>query len=131
MAKRKSPPKQWDILTKMLMHANPQDLVSWLLPDAVYEGELNVELQKKPPIFADLLYTIKCAEEQAVLHVEFQHGRDDQMDRRVWEYNCSAWMHTGLPVYSVVIYLLKDSPIVEPPSKMKWPTGLIIHHFYA
>ncbi len=90
MAKRKSPPKQWDILTKMLMQANPQDLVSWLLPDTVYQGELNVELQKKHPIFADLLYTIKCAGEQAVLHVEFQHNRDKEMDRRVWELSSNG-----------------------------------------
>ena len=71
MATQKSQPKQWDILTKMLMQANPQDLVSWILPNAVYQGELNVELQKKHPVFADLLYTIKCEKEQVVLHVEF------------------------------------------------------------
>ena len=51
--------KQWDILTKMLMQANPQDLVSWILTDAVYRGEQNVELQKKDPISADLLYNIE------------------------------------------------------------------------
>jgi predicted transposase YdaD len=130
VAKQKSRPKQWDILTKMLMQANPQDLVSWILPNAVYQGELNVELQKKQPIFADLLYTIKCAEEQVVLHVEFQHDSDDEMDRRVWEYNCLASIHTGLSVYSVVIYLVKDRPIVDSPYEMKWPTGLTIHHFY-
>jgi hypothetical protein len=52
------------------------------------------------------------------------------MDRRVWEYNCLASIHTKLPVYSVVIYLVKDRPIVDPPYEMKWPTGLTIHHFH-
>jgi predicted transposase YdaD len=130
VAKRKSRPKQWDILTKMLMQANPQDLVSWILPNAVYQGELNVELQKKHPIFADLLYTIECAEEQVVLHVEFQHDSDNKMDRRVWEYNCLASIHTGLPVYSVVIYLVEEQSIVDPPYEMKMPTGLTIHRFH-
>jgi predicted transposase YdaD len=130
VAKQKSVPKKWDILTKMLMQANPQDLVSWILPNAVYQGELNVELQKKHPIFADLLYTVKWAREQVVFHVEFQREGDDEMDRRVWEYNCLASIHTKLPVYSVVIYLVEDSPIVDPPYEMKLPTGLTVHRFF-
>jgi predicted transposase YdaD len=51
------------------------------------------------------------------------------MDRRVWEYNCLASIHTKLPVYSVVIYLVEDSPIVDPPYEMKLPTGLTVHRF--
>jgi predicted transposase YdaD len=129
MAKRKSAPKQWDILTKMLVQANPQDLVSWILPNAIYQGELNVELQKKQPVFADLLYTIKCGGEQVVLHVEFQRKRDKQMDRRVWQYNCLASIHTDLSVYSVVIYLVEDSPIVDSHYEVKIPTGFTVHRF--
>jgi hypothetical protein len=122
--------QQWDILTKMLMQANPQDLVSWILPNAIYQGELNVELQKKHPIFADLLYTIRWRRKKVVLHVEIQRRRHTKMDRRVWEYNCLTSIHTGLPVYSVVIYLLEDSPIVDPPYEMKLPTGLTVHRFF-
>jgi predicted transposase YdaD len=129
MAKRKSAPKQWDILTKMLTQANPQDLVSWVLPNAAYIGEVNVELQRKHPVFADLLYTIECGREQMVLHVEFQRQQDDEMGRRVWQYNCLASFHTELPVYSVVIYLVKDSPIVDPPYEVKVPIGLTVHSF--
>ncbi len=129
VAKQKSLPKQWDILTKMLIQANPQDLVSWILPNAVYQGELNVELQKKYPVFADLLYTIKCKRKKVVLHIEFQRRRHTKMNRRVWEYNCLASIHTGLPVYSVVIYLVKEKSIVESPYEMKFPTGLTLHRF--
>jgi hypothetical protein len=64
-----------------------------------------------------------------VLHVEFQRKHDDEMDRRVWEYNCLASIHTGLTVYSVVIYLVKDSAIVDPPYEVHWPTGLTVHRF--
>jgi hypothetical protein len=121
--------KQWDCLIKMLMQANPQDLVSWILTDAVYQGEMNLELLKKAPIFADLLYTINWRGEEIVLHVEFQREQDDEMGRRVWEYNCLASIRTGLPAYSVVIYLLEDSLIVDPPYEMKLPTGLTVHRF--
>jgi len=122
--------KQWDILTKMLMQANPQDLVSWILADAVYRGEQNVELQKKDPISADLLYNIEWSGEQIVLHIENQRKRDDEMGRRVWEYNSLASIHTGLPVYSVVIYLVKQRSIVNPPYEMKMPTGFTVHRFF-
>jgi predicted transposase/invertase (TIGR01784 family) len=121
--------KQWDRLIKMLMQANPQDLVSWVLTDAIYESELNLELLKKAPIFADLLYTITWRGETVVLHVEFQREQDDEMGRRVWEYNCLTSIHTGLPVYSVVVYLLEDSPIVDPPYEIKLPTGFTVHRF--
>src|SRR5215470_1843230 len=80
--------QQWDRLLKTLTEANPQDLVSWILKDGVYQGELNLELQKKAPIFADLLYTIKLKRKKVILHVEFQRQHDKRMGRRVWEYNC-------------------------------------------
>jgi len=121
--------QQWDRLLKTLTQANPQELVSWIMKGAVYQGELSLELLKKPPIFADLLYTIKLKRKKAILHVEFQRQQDRKMGRRVWEYNCLASIHTGLPVYSVVIYLLKKGPIVDPPYEMQWPTGLTVHRF--
>jgi hypothetical protein len=51
---------QWDIPTKILTQANPQDLVSWLLKGAVYEEELNVELQsyKKRLLFSQTCYIL-------------------------------------------------------------------------
>jgi predicted transposase YdaD len=121
-------PNEWDHLTKLLMQANPQDLVSWVLTDAIYEGELNVELQKYP-IRADLLYTVKWKGEEVALHVEFQHDSDNKMDRRAWEYNCLTSIHTGLPVYSVVIYLVKAGSIADPPYEIKLPTGFTVHRF--
>src|SRR5215813_5372328 len=120
--------KHWDSLLKMLVQANPQDLVSWVMGDAIYQGELNVELQKDP-ISADKLYTVMCKGEQMILHVEFQHKQDPKMGRRLWQYNSLASIHTELPVYSVVIYLAKRKFIVDPPYQMKLPTGLTVHQF--
>ncbi len=120
--------KIWDSLMKRLMQASPQDLVSWVFPDGVYEGELNTELHKEP-ILADLMYTIKWKGRQMVLHVEFQKRHDTNMGRRVWDYNVSICVRTGLPVYSVVIYLTKDNAVVEPPYTVDLPSGDIIHHF--
>jgi predicted transposase YdaD len=122
-------PKNWDILIKMLMQANPQDLVSWILPDATFKGVLDGELQVDS-VFADVLYTIEWKGQQIVLHVEFQRNSHPEMDRRLWEYNALASIRTGLPVYSVVVYLVKDSSIVDPPYEMKLSTGFTIHCFF-
>jgi hypothetical protein len=100
------------------------------LTDAVYEGELSLGLQKQPPIFADLLYTVTWRGEPFVLHVEFQRDQDKKMGRRTWEYNCLASIHTGLLAYSVVIYLLMpNNPVVESPCDLKVPTGHTVHTF--
>ena len=112
------------------MQTNPQDLVSWVVKGGVYKGELNLELQKKAPVAADLLYTIKVGGQKGILHVEFQSTHHKRMDRRVWEYNCLASVHTGLPVYSVVIYLVEPKKsIVEPPYTMEFPPGVTVHQF--
>ena len=49
--------------------------------------------------------------------------------RRVWDYNVLTSVRTGLPVYSVVLYLAKKGSIVEPPYTIELPSGEIIHHF--
>lgn len=63
--------KPWDTLMKLLVGANRQDLVTFLLPGARYVGELNTELQSRT-LEADLLYTVNWKNKDVVLHVEFQ-----------------------------------------------------------
>ncbi len=62
--------KRWDRSMKWLARKNPQSLVSFLLADAVFEGEVDRELQV-PSIIADALYTVMWQGKQVVLHVEF------------------------------------------------------------
>jgi len=49
--------KRWDDLMKMLVGANPQALVSLLLPGARFLGELDKELEART-VEADLLYNV-------------------------------------------------------------------------
>lgn len=39
--------KQWDSVMKLLVEKNKQDLVSFLLPGATFEKELNSEMQSR------------------------------------------------------------------------------------
>ena len=120
--------KIWDSLTKRLVQTNPQDLISWISPNTVYESELNTELQKDP-IRADLMYIVRRKGRKVVFHIEIQKQHDKNMGRRVWEYNVSTSVYTGLPVYSVVLYLVQDSSIVEPPYTIDVSDDEIVHHF--
>jgi predicted transposase YdaD len=114
--------KPWDDSMKWLVRQNPQSLVSFLLPDAVFTGEVDRELQA-PAVTSDTLYKVTWQEKQVILHVEFQLKRDDDMGRRVWHYNALAYIHTKLPVHSVVIYLQEDKRPVESPFVVRLPDG--------
>ena len=75
---------EWDDSMKMLVKANPQALVSLLLPGAKFLGEQDKELKART-IEADLLYNVRWRGRKIILHVEFQLRADKNMARRVWE----------------------------------------------
>jgi predicted transposase YdaD len=107
---------------KWLVRQNPQSLVSFLLPDALFIGEVDRELQA-PAVTSDTLYRVTWQEEPIVLHVEFQLKHDDEMGRRLWQYNALTNIHTKLPVYSVVIYLLENKRLVPSSYVIRLPDG--------
>lgn len=115
-------PKPWDDSMKWLVRQSPQSLVSFLLPEAVFTGEVDRELQA-PSVISDTLYRVIYRGEPIVLHVEFQLKRDPDMGERLWQYNALTRIHTGLPVYSVVIYLVKVKRPVESPHVIWLPDG--------
>jgi hypothetical protein len=121
--------KIWDDLMKMLAGANPQHLVSWLLPGAHFEKELVTEMKNRT-IEADLLYIVTWNKKKTVLHVEFQRRRDSKMGKRLWEYNVMATYISGLPVCSFAIYIKKGGSIVGSPYEQKLPNEDLVHVFF-
>jgi hypothetical protein len=107
---------------KWLIRQSPQALVSFLLQDAVFAGEVDRELQA-PSVTGDTLYRVTYRGEPIVLHVEFQTRHDPDMGKRLWEYNALTHIHTKLPVHSVVIYMLKAGKLVESPHVVWLPDG--------
>jgi predicted transposase YdaD len=114
--------KPWVHSMKLLVWKNPQSLVSFLLPDAVFESEIDRELTDLS-LAADVLYVVKWQGKQIVLHVEFQGKRHIKIGRRLWKYNATIHMRTNLPVYSVVIYVVEDTSLVESPYVVPLPDG--------
>ncbi len=111
--------KLWDDKMKRIFAAAPQDYVSWLLPGARFIGKASLELKTLTcTISTDALYKAILDDKQVILHVEFQKRTDPDMEKRICEYNVLATLEHNCPVYSFVIYLIKDGKIEEPP--LEW-----------
>ena len=65
-----------------------------------------------------------------ILHVEFQKRRDGNMSKRLWKYNAQATIITDLPVYSFVVYLLRDGNVVQSPYELPFPGKRVVHLFF-
>ncbi|HWS84491.1 MAG TPA: hypothetical protein VN207_09560, partial [Ktedonobacteraceae bacterium] len=101
----------WDFWMKELARREPQALVSWLLPGAVFRGTIDKELRGRT-VHADLLFLVLWQGIEIILHIEFQRKDVEDMARRVWEYNVLTNCVEPYPVYSVVIYLTPQEGIV-------------------
>lgn len=119
----------WDDLMKLLSGANPQHLVSFLLPNARFKHVADKELKTRT-IEADMLYFIEMNGKEGILHGEFQRYRDRDMGQRLWEYNALTTCITRKKVYSFAIYLRPGGTVVEPPHKIDFLDDEVVHIFY-
>jgi predicted transposase YdaD len=118
---------EWDDTLKRLFMAEPQDMVSWLIPGAIYVERVSLEIKLTPELQArmemrtrniDILYKVIINGKEALLHIEFQKTVRSNMAKRVWEYNVMASLMYEIPVYSVVIYLTATGNV--PASPLEW-----------
>jgi hypothetical protein len=111
----------WDSNLKHLVGANPEQFIRWLLPGAQYVRELSTHLNRGIDI--DILYEVMLDGERIIFHLEFQRSNNTNMANRVLEYNVFASCKFDCTVVSFVIYLKKESRIVEPPFIRALPNG--------
>jgi hypothetical protein len=113
--------QDWDDKLKRLFAAIPQDLVSWLMPGAIFLERVSLELKTLTRMrIADLLLKVRVDGKIALLHVEVQKNILAQMPIRVWEYNVAATLEHLCPVYSFVIYLMPDGNKETPEALLTW-----------
>lgn len=123
-------PGPFDNATKRLLREKPQHFVSWLIPEGIFKRNLSVELKSRN-IYADGLFAITVNELPALLHTEFQTGKDGLMGERLLEYSVLASSENNwLPVYTYVIYLRRDGDVPKSPLIRKLPSGEEVHRFY-
>jgi len=121
--------KMWDSTLKQLIHINPAAFVQWLVPGAAFVQERVQELQSEKREM-DALLEIVVNEQSMLLHIEFQTRNDASMGERLLLYNILARNAHKLPVFSCVLYLLKDGNVSQSPLRLTIPSGQTIIEFY-
>jgi len=119
----------WDSTLKQLIHINPAAFVQWLVPGAAFVQERVQELQSEKREM-DALLEIVVNEQSMLLHIEFQTRNDASMGERLLLYNILARNAHKLPVFSCVLYLLKDGNVSQSPLSLTIPSGQTIVEFY-
>jgi len=119
----------WDSTLKQLIHINPAAFVQWLVPGAAFVQERVQELQSEKREM-DALLEIVANEQSMLLHIEFQTRNDTSMGERLLLYNVLARNAHKLPVFSCVLYLLKDGNVSQSPLRLTIPSGQTIIEFY-
>jgi predicted transposase YdaD len=124
-------PGPWDDVVKELLRKSPQEFAEWLVAEGSFVAALSVELKRRDTqIYADGLFKIRWYEQDMLLHLEFQKRKDPTMAERLLEYSVQASRaYNNLPVYSCVVYLVKDSEVPQPPFRRVLPNGREIIRF--
>jgi hypothetical protein len=84
-----------------------------LLPGALYEEALNVEIIR-PPMRVDKVFKILYDGREQILHLEFEAGYDRQLKSRLLVYNASFYRDYHLPVITLVIYPFSVTMAISP-----------------
>jgi hypothetical protein len=120
---------EWDGQMKHLVGIAREDFVSWLVEGARFDKELSANFATRKRD-GDNLWQLEIEGKPSLLHLEFQLKPDENMGRRIWEYNVDAAIKYKLPVDSAVIYLKRPGhPKAAPPYQLKLPNGKVIHTF--
>jgi hypothetical protein len=104
-------------------------LLPWLVGEPVeYLGMYPKEIAPARQLLPDDFYRVRVARQEGLINIEAQTDRDDEMPRRLYEYGSRATTDSGLPVFSVALWLLKDKHghrPKKPPYKIYFGKRLV------
>jgi hypothetical protein len=103
----------YDTSLKELVDKQAKDILPVLLPGAVYEGTLNVEIVK-PVMRTDKAYIVSYCRRKHILHLEFESRSNRRMGARMSAYNAVLHLEHDLPVISILIYPFKTKMVASP-----------------
>jgi hypothetical protein len=121
-------PQPYDTTLKTWVEEQPQEILPELLPGAVYQQTLNVEIFR-PPLRTDKVFSIKYLEQDHILHIEFESGADADMDSRLLVYHAILYHKYKLPVISLIIYPFRVKMAESPLREMSGRNPLVTFHF--
>lgn len=122
------PNQQYDSSLKALIQENPAEIIPHLVPGAVFERVLDVEVIR-PTMRADRVFQVKLEGEPYVLDIEFETGEDKQMALRLLKYHAVLQQTHELPVLSVVVYPFEVEMAQSPLQTKRGKRDNITFHF--
>src|SRR5579864_3444963 len=104
------PSQQFDTTFKDWIRKSAAEILPLFLPDAVYEGALDVEIIK-PTMRTDRVFRVTFTDrgEVNIIDVEFQVALDPRLASRLLVYNAVLHHEYQVPVISIVIYPFKTT----------------------
>jgi len=125
---RKKKPQKYDTSFKGWVEQQAQDIVPVLLPGAVYEKTLTVEVIRSI-MRADKVFKILYCGEEHILHLEFETGSDSKLCSRLLVYNSVLYQDHQLPVITIVIYPFNVEPAESPLRIISDKKEILTFHF--
>ncbi len=101
---------------KAWLDSSKEKVLPWMTGQPVeYLGTFPKELAPAPQLLPDSFYRVLVKKQECLVNVEVQAAVDPDMGRRLYEYGSRARLESGLPVFSVVLWLFKDKQGHRPP----------------
>src|SRR5579859_578471 len=92
------------------------EVLPWVIGAPVtFLGAFPKELAPAPQLLPDSFYRVRVKKQECLVNIEVQTTIDRTMGRRMYEYGSQADTDSGLPVFSVVLWLFKDRHGRRPP----------------
>ena len=92
------------------------DVLPWAMGTPVtILGTFPKELAPAPQLLPDSFYRARVEKHECLVNIEAQATIDPTMGRRMYEYGSRARLESGLPVFSVALWLFKDPQGHRPP----------------
>lgn len=122
------PSQQYDTTLKDWVRQDVVRVLPLLLPGAVYEETLTIELIR-PTIRADKAFKIMYKDEECIFHIEFESGSDTHMAARLLAYNAILYEDHDMPVISMIIYPFRTTMATSPLEIQTKEKDIITFHF--
>jgi hypothetical protein len=121
-------PQKYDTSLKDWVEQQAHDILPLLLPGAVYEKTLTVEIIRSV-MRADKVFQILYCGEKHILHLEFETGFDRDLPSRLHVYNAVLYRDYHLPVITIVVYPFRVEQAISPFCIQSNKKDIVTFHF--
>ncbi len=121
-------PQQYDTTFKTWVRERPAAIVPVLVPGALYQETLDVELIR-PTLRVDKVFKIMYRSQDHILHIEFESGVDNTMESRLMAYHAILHHQYHMPVISIIVYPFRVRMAASPWHEMSGEEALVTFRF--